>query len=112
MKVIEEIKSKLQKGKLDIPLSNDLLMEFFENDLKEKGIEDPIVHHVPDKEISFVFYKIEGNTQAVQVFLYTGCNTAIVEDGIPPKEFDATLLRPGLMDIDVATGIKVCTNGE
>ena len=48
----------------------------------------------------------------MQVFLDSGCNTAIVKDGVPQKEFNSSLLRPGPIDIDVATGIKVYTKGE
>ena len=41
-----------------------------------------------------------------------GWNTAIVKDEIPQKEFNAALLRPGLIKIDFATGIKAYANSE
>ena len=46
------------------------------------------------------------------MFLDSGCNTAIVNDGVPQKQFNSSLLRPGPIDIDIATGIKVHANGE
>ena len=81
------------------------MTEFFENNLKKEGTENPIVHPFPDGEILFVLRKIKGNTQAD-----TGCNTAIVKDGIPQTEFNTILLRSGPIDIDLAMGVKVYAN--
>ena len=46
------------------------------------------------------------------MFFDTGCNCAIVRDSITNKEFISTLLKPGPIDIDVATGVKVQASGE
>ena len=78
----------------------------------DEGIKNPVVHSVPEGEVSFVFGQIDGSKSSVQVFFDTGCNCAIVQDLIPDKEFKSTLLKPGLIDIDVAMGVKVQASGE
>ena len=86
---------------------NTELKEFFTNNLMDEGIKNPVVHSVPKCEVSFVFGLIQGRKSSVQVFFDTECNCAIVRDSIPEKEFRCTLLKPGLIDIDLATGVKV-----
>merc|ERR1712030_80301 len=54
----------------------------------------------------------QGRKSSVQVLFDTGCNCAIVRDSIPEREFKSSLLRPGPIDIDVATGVKVQASGE
>ena len=111
-KVSKKVRSKLQTGETHSNFLNTELKEFFTNDLMDEGIKNPVVHSVPEGEVSFVFGLIQGRKSSVQVFFDTGCNCAIVRDSIPDKEFKSTLLKPGLIDIDIATGVKVQNSGE
>ena len=110
--ISKEDRLKLQNGQMAIDFSDDELTTFFVNDLKvdkEKNLE---VKPVPDGDVSFMFTKVTGKTQDVQVFFDTGCNCAILRDTIPQTQFRSTLLKQGPIEIDVATGIKVQATGE
>ena len=72
------MRSKLQSGETHNNFSNTELKEFFTNDLMDEGDKNPVVHSVPEGEVSFVFELIQGRNSSVQVFLDTGCNCAIV----------------------------------
>ena len=111
-KVSKRVRSKLQSGETHSNFSNTELKDFFTNDLLDEGDKNPVVHSVPEGEVSFVFGLIQGKKSSVQVFFDTGCNCAIVRDSIPEKEFKSSLLKPGQIDIDVATGVKVQASGE
>merc|ERR1712240_285789 len=111
-KVSKKVRSKLQSGETHSNFLNTELKEFFTNDLMDEGEKNPIVHSFPEGEVSFVFGLIQGRKSSVQVFFNTECNCAIVQDSIPNKEFNLTLLKPGPIDIDVATGVKVKASRE
>ena len=111
-KVSKRVRSKLQSGETHSNFSNTELKDFFTNDLLDEGDKNPVVHSVPEGEVSFVFGLIQGRKSSVQVFFDTGCNCAIVRDSIPEKEFRSSLLKLGPIDIDVATGVKVQASGE
>ena len=84
-KVSKKVRSKLQSGETHSNFSNTELKEFFTNNLMDEGNKNPVVHSVPEGEVSFVFGLIQGRKSSVQVFLDTGCNCAIVRDLIPNK---------------------------
>ena len=44
----------------------------------DEGNKNPVVHSVPEGEVSLVFGLIQGRKGSVQVFFDTGCNCAIV----------------------------------
>ena len=77
-KVSKKVRSKLQSGETYSNFSNTELKEFFINDLLDEGDKNPVVHSVPEGEVSFVFGLIQGRKSSVQVFFDTGCNCAIV----------------------------------
>ena len=110
--VSKKVRRKLQSGEMSKNFSNSELVEFFKNDLNNEGEDGAIVHPIPEGDVSFIFGKICGKKNDVQVFFDNGCNCAIVRDSIPENEFRAALLDKGPIDIDVATGIKVQASGE
>ena len=77
-KVSKKVRSKLQSGETHSNFSNMELKEFFTNNLLDEGDKNPVVHSVPEGEVSFVFGLIQGRKSSVQVFFNTGCNCAIV----------------------------------
>ena len=77
-KVSKKVRSKLQSGETHSNFLNTELKEFFTNDLMDEGNKNPVVHSVPEGEVSFVFGLIQGRKSSVQVFFDTGCNFAIV----------------------------------
>ena len=77
-KVSKKVRSKLQSGEIYSNFSNTELKEFFTNDLMDKGVRNPVIHSVPEGEVSFIFGLIQGRKSSVQVFFNTGCNCAIV----------------------------------
>ena len=48
----------------------------------------------------------------VQAFLDSGCNTALVKEGVPEKEFNSRLLKTGPISLDIATGVTTTASGE
>ena len=88
------------------------MTKLFENDLKKAGVNHPKVDPVPQGEVAFIFCKVKGKKNAVQVFIDPGCNCAIAKDGIPQQEFTSCKLRSGPIGIDVATGIQVNAEAE
>ena len=97
---------------MSIPFSNTQLKDLFVKDQREKGVQESVGHPILEGEVSFFFCKIKRKTRPVQALLDIGYNTAFVKDVIPQKVFNAALLRPGLIEIDIATGIKVYSNSE
>ena len=110
--ISKEDRLKLQNGQMAIDFSDDELATFFVNDLKVDKEKNLDVKPVPDGDVSFMFTKVMGKSQDVQVFFDTGCNCAILRDTIPQTQFRSTLLKQGPIEIDVATGIKVQASGE
>ena len=53
--VSKKVRSKLQSGETHSNFSNMELKEFFTNDLMDEGNKNPVVHSVPEGEVSFVF---------------------------------------------------------
>ena len=111
-KVSENIRSQLQKGETSTNFSNEQLTEFFTADLQKKGKKKVKVYPIPEGEVAFIFCKIKGKRSDVQAFIDDGCNCAIMKDGIPQREFNSCMLRPGPIQIDVATGVQVEAQGE
>ena len=76
-KISKKVRSKLQSGETYSNFSNTEPREFFINDLLDEGDKNPVVHSVPEGEVSFVFGLIQGRKSSVQVFFDTGCNCGI-----------------------------------
>ena len=55
---------------------------------------------------------IEGKNRPIQVFLDSGCNTALVKEGVPQSEFNSILLKEGPITLDLATGVTTDAGGE
>ena len=103
------VRNKLQLGKESVSFTNDQLRELFAKDLK---VSQDLVFPMPEGEVSFVFCKIKGKKNGIQAFIDSGCNCAILRDGIPQQELNSCMIQEGPIPIDVATGVVVNALGE
>ena len=90
-----------------LDFSYDKLTTFFENYLKANREKNLDIKPVPSGEVSFIFTKVAGNTQDVQIFFDTGCNCTILREGIHQTQFRSIMLKQGPIEIDAASGIKI-----
>lgn len=103
---------KLQEGKMDLQMSDDELVEFFNEDLKKTMKTTPEVRPIPEGDAVFIFCVFKGKKGPVQAFIDHGCNCWVAEEGIPETELVACKLQDGPFPMGVASGVTVYANAE
>ena len=80
--------------------------------LKQMAGEDVIVHDVPDGEPLFMFSRIKGKNNPVNVFYDNGCSHALAKQNIVDEELESVMIKKGPIQISVAGNSTVTVNHE
>ena len=110
--VTPQERAKLQEGKMDLQMSDDELVDFFNEDLKKTMKTTPEVRPIPKGDAVFIFCVFKGKKGPVQAFIDHGCNCWVAEEGIPETELVACKLQNGPFPMGVASGVTVYASAE
>ena len=103
---------KLQKGEAHKHMDDDELITFFTEDMKKVTKSKPDIRPIPEGEPVFIFSVFKGLNGPVMVFIDSGCNFWLAEEGIPQTELKSCKLADGPIPMGVAGGITVNASAE
>ena len=93
-------------------MSDEELVQFFEEDIRKISKSKPDIRPVPEGEAMFIMCVFKGRTRPVLAFIDGGCNCWVANDDIPVNELIAVKLREGPIPMGVASGININANAE
>ena len=108
----KDVRELLQKGDASLDMSDEELVQFFEEDIRKISKSKPDIRPVPEGEAMFIMCVFKGRTRPVLAFIDGGCNCWVANDDIPVNELIAVKLREGPIPMGVASGININANAE
>ena len=93
-------------------MDDDELITFFTEDMKKVTKSKPDIRPIPEGEPVFIFSVFKGLNGPVMVFIDSGCNFWLAEEGIPQTELKSCKLADGPIPMGVAGGITVNASAE
>ena len=105
-------RSKLQNGDAHKHMDDEELITFFTEDMKKVTKSKPDIRPIPEGEPVFIFSVFKGLNGPVMVFIDSGCNFWLAEEGIPETEMKSCKLSDGPIPMGVAGGLTVNASAE